>query len=189
MLRLLPFAMLGTALVASLVGCVPASAAGGAVASTRALIPRDERMAALFDDAISPTVIGLSLAGFAAGSDPALVERTQQAELIARVRVTTLSRDANGQRARYVLTVRIEPNRLVDQGIAAKQLDLVVPEDSPSFSLIDNQESFFRGARFVLFARRFGGQDGPELHWHAVADTEEAARAIGVARDLGISTN
>jgi hypothetical protein len=183
MRRTVSHRLFGFALVASLCGCsVPAPAPP--VAQPLDLAPRDARFAALFDDSVDFSVLGVSLDGGSPAMDPALPERTRKAELVGRATVVTLSREANGERARYRLQLNLAPDRFVSRGFPTRTLELTVGQDSPAFGLVNSQESTFRGLTIILFARRFAGEGGPELHWHITVNSEDVAKAI-VARDLG----
>ena len=141
-------------------------------------------MARLFDDTFDPSVLGLSFDGASPAKDVTLPERVRLSEFVGRVAVETISRDANGQRVRYLITLRLEPNRLVDRASFPPTVELKITEESPAFSVVSARESSFRGLTFILYARRLAAAEGPELYWHATVDDPEVAKAILVARDL-----
>jgi hypothetical protein len=148
------------------------------------LLPWEGEPAALFDDSVSPSVLGVSLDGRSPAMDPTLVPRTRAAELVARVTVGTITRDGNGERTRYVLTVKVAPPALKRQGLEGDTLELRVDESAPAYATLSTYESAFRSAKLMLYARRFRGEAGPVLHWHLGVDNAEVASAVQLANDL-----
>ncbi|MBM4374052.1 MAG: hypothetical protein FJ095_03130 [Deltaproteobacteria bacterium] len=148
------------------------------------LAPWEGEAAGWFDDAVDPSVLGVSLDGSSPAMEAALAPRTRAAELVARVAVATISRDGNGERTRYMLTVKVVPPTLKRRGLDGDVLELRVEESAPAYATLSTYESAFRGARLMLYARRFSGESGPVLHWHLGVDSAEVATAIQLAKDL-----
>lgn len=148
------------------------------------LVAREGELAAWFDDGIDSSALGLSMDGRSPAADPSLPPRTRDAELVAPVVVSTITRDGNGERTRYLLAVRLAGPVHKRRGLDGDTFELRLLEGGAAFGLMSLHESTFRGARLMLFARRFLGAEGPELHWHLGVDTADVASAIQLAKDL-----
>jgi hypothetical protein len=138
----------------------------------------------LFDDGIDPVALGFSLDGASPATDPLLAPRTSGAELVARMRVQTVSRDANGERTRYFLGVQVGQPPLTQGTLQDLTLDLAIAEGTAAFQLVSASENSLRGRTFIGFVRRFVSDDGATVRWHMTADTAEVAHAVQVAAAL-----
>ncbi len=153
-------------------------------APSAALVPWAGNYVTLFDDAIDPAALGYSLDGKNPAVDPLLKHRTKAAELVARMKLLTVSRDANGTRPRYLLNLRVGLPPLARARLQEVDLELAIAQGTSAFELLSSNESGLRGRIFIGFVRRFAGVDGPVLRWHLTADSPEVAQAVQTAAAL-----
>lgn len=132
----------------------------------------------LFDDQIDPSAVGLALDGSSPAENPLLRHRTTQADVVARMRVQTVTHESVGAKARYLLTLQVGVPTLMPAKLPDRTFELTIPSTSPAFGIVDRLGHQLRGETFIGFVRRFAGQDGPEVHWHLTADTPDVARVI-----------
>jgi len=143
------------------------------------LIAWDGQMRDLFDDQIDSSAVGLSLDGRAPQADPLLRLRTTEAEIVARMRVQTVTRDTAGARTSYVLAMQVGQPTLLPAKLDLKDLELFVDQASAAFGLVHSLDTTLRGKIFVGFVRRFTSDDGGStMHWHLSADTQEVMAVI-----------
>lgn len=133
----------------------------------------------LFDDNIDPAAVGLSMEAQSPAADPLLRPRAQRADVVARIRVQTVTRDSVGAKTSYILGVQVGTPTLMPTKVLDQSYDLVIDKHESAFGLVQSLEQQLRGMTFIGFIKRFAGDDGPELHWHLTADTEEVAQVIG----------
>src|ERR1700733_10243148 len=87
--------LLGAALALGAAGCDPAQPARAGDVRPGAGVPKwDARARLLFAHNTHPAAVGLSMEGPSPGSDPFLRERAQTSDLVARVRVQTVTVDS-----------------------------------------------------------------------------------------------
>lgn len=164
--------------------CGPSTGPGANSASRRGLPPYGGHAAELFDDAIEPRAVGLELEqGSVPKRDPILRERTQLADSIALVTVTTVTSKHEDSGASYSLGFRVQ-QRLFGSHPPPDELTVAVGKNSPSVGLVRSLESRIVGKRFVVFLREFANGDEAEMHFHAVADSKEQLAAIRDAAAL-----
>jgi hypothetical protein len=132
----------------------------------------------LFDDEIDSTAVGLAMDGRSPAADPLLGLRAQSAEIAARVRVQTVTRDTAGARTSYTLTLQIGMPPLMPLKLQRETIDLSITPATGAFGIVQSLEASMRGRTFIGFARRFAGAEGPELHWHLAADDAEVAKIV-----------
>ncbi len=168
------------ALAAALASACGAEEPRAPVSSAAPLEPWVGEFQGLFDDTIEPAAVGLSHDGVAASESPLLALRTRQAELVARMRLQTLTRDTRDETSSYALTFEVGQPPL-RAGLVEPTIELRLAEGSQAFELVSSVENTLRGRVFVGFVRRFRGEDGPELHWHMTADSADVHQAVSVA--------
>jgi hypothetical protein len=140
----------------------------------------------LFDDNIDATAVGLSMEGPSPRFDRFLRERAQTADVVARVKVSTVTVETAGEEQRYRLGVQVGQPTLAKARIDDRTFELVIRSDSRAFAVARAFDTRLRGMTFVAFITRFAGPDGePEVHWHLSADTREVADAVKEAVALG----
>jgi hypothetical protein len=144
------------------------------------LLPRWEGHAReLFDDNIDPAAVGLSMEGPSPRSDPFLRERAQTADVVARVRVQTVTVDSVGDQRTYHLGIQVGVPTLTEAKVQDRSFELIVKPASGAFGIVKAFDARMRGHTFIGFIQRFGADDGEtEVHWHLSADTAEVAAAV-----------
>lgn len=167
--------LLGVAL-AVLTGC----GGNGTEAETpqTPLLPYEGQQQALFDDAIDPAAVGLSMDGVSPAQDPMLRSRALEADLVARLRVQTVTRDSVGAKTTFMLSLQAVAPPLMPSSSDQTTFELVVDQNGKSFPIVQSLETQLRGRTFIGFLKRFTGDDGPEWHWHLTADQEDVAQVI-----------
>ena len=140
----------------------------------------------LFDDNIDPTAVGMSMEGPSPRSDRFLRERAQTADVVARMKVNTVTVETVGEESRYRLGVQVGVPTLSKPKIEDRTFELLIRPNSRSYAVARAFDARLRGMTFVGFVMRFAGPDGePEVHWHLSADTREVADAVKEAVALG----
>lgn len=140
----------------------------------------------VFDDNIEPAAVGFSLDGPSPRSDRFLRERAQTADVVARVRVSTVTVDSIGEQSTYHLGVHIVDAPLATPRVADRAFELHIRPTSRAFGIAKAVDARLRGLTFIAFIRRFAGEAGePEFHWHLSPDTAEVTAAVREAVVLG----
>jgi hypothetical protein len=133
----------------------------------------------VFDDNIDPAAVGLSLDGPSPRSDRHLRERAQTSDVVARIRVQTVTVDSIGDQQTYHLGVQVGIPTLVPAKLPDRTFELSIKPQSPAFGIAKSFDSRLRGQTFVGFIKRYGTGDGETMvHWHLAPDTAEVAAAI-----------
>ncbi len=162
--------------------CATAAACGGNGSEANVpmgSLPRWEgELRTLFDDEINPVAVGLAMDGRSPAADPLLRLRAQSAEIAARMRVQTVTRDTVGARTSYTLTLQIGMPPLLPLKLDVKTIDLTITPATGAFGIVQSLEASMRGRTFIGFAHRFAGVEEPELHWHLAADHAEVAQIV-----------
>ncbi len=184
MIRLLRLAA-PLALASLLLGCDDPAPTPPRTPDGAAIGPWGGDWAVLFDDGIDPSALGYSIDGRNPALDPLLKPRSRNAELAARMKLLGVSRDANGTRTRYLLSLRVGLPPLTRARLQEVDLELPVTQGTSAFELVSSNENSLGGRIFVGFVRRFAGSEGPVLHWHLTADSPEVAQAVQTAAALG----
>ncbi|MFT3776354.1 MAG: cobalamin ABC transporter substrate-binding protein [Minicystis sp.] len=175
---------LTTALVASLalcsagiMGCEPSQPSHTAAAAG---LPRWEaRARQLFDDNIDPAAVGLSMDGPSPRADAGLRERAQTSDVVARVRVQTVTVDSVGEQKTYHLGIQVGVPTLADAKVSDRTFELLIKPTSGAFGIAKAFDARLRGQTFVGFVKRFATEDGEvEVHWHLSPDTAEVVSAV-----------
>ncbi|MCC6528567.1 MAG: cobalamin ABC transporter substrate-binding protein [Polyangiaceae bacterium] len=140
----------------------------------------------LFDDSIHPAAVGLSLDGRSPALDPLLRTRAAEAEVVARLLVTSLTVNRAGAKALYTLSVRAGLPALMPPRIEERAFELQVGPESPGFAIVRTVENELNSGKFIFigFLHRFAGPEGTAVHFHLTADTPEVAAVIQEAAAL-----
>lgn len=138
----------------------------------------------LFNDEIHPAAVGLSMDAQSPARDPLLRLRTTNADVVARVKVQTVKVYSVGAKASYVLNVAVMPPPFTKPKIDEPQFELDIKQDSAVFGMVQSLDEHLREKQFIGFIRKFPGEDGPVLHWHLTADTEDVAEVVHEASVL-----
>jgi hypothetical protein len=165
------------ALVLGTAGCEPARPSQTASANG---LPRWEaRSRQAFDDNIDPAAVGLSMEGLSPRSDPFLRERAQTADVVARVRVQTVTVDSVGDQKTYHLGIQVGVPTLTEAKVPDRTFELSIKPTSGAFGIARAFDARLRGQTFVGFIKRFSSEEGDvEVHWHLSPDTAEVVAAI-----------
>ncbi len=140
----------------------------------------------IFDDNIEPVAVGFSLDGPSPRSDRFLRERAQTADLVARVRVNTVTVDSIGEQSTYHLGIQVGSPPLATPRVSERTFELHIRPTSRAFGIAKAVDARLRGLTFIAFIRRFAGEAGePDIHWHLSPDTAEVAAAVKDAVALG----
>lgn len=178
--------VVSVALACPLFGCGAAAGrpAAGDAESAFPLWQGRERQ--LFDDVVDPAALGLSMEGVSAAGDPLLRERAQTADVVAQVRVSTVTVDTVGEDSTYHLSVQVGHPPLRTPKLDDATLDLSIRPGSRSHPLAKALDTRLRGMTFVCFARRYAdAEGGSELHWHLAPDSQDVVAAVKEAVALG----
>lgn len=161
-------------------------ACGQAAAPSRPLVPYDAREQRLFDDAIEPSAVGMSLddpSPVAPAADPLLRERAEVGDGVVRARVDTVTmkkEEREGHRVTFDLGIHVL------QTLAGKLPgELVVhlsKKSSPSAEIVEALGPALANKTFVVFVRRFSGPDGrPRYYAHFSPDAKDVVDAVKAA--------
>ena len=139
----------------------------------------------IFDDNIDPAAVGLSMDGPSPRSDAFLRERAQTADVVARVRVNTVTVDSMGEQQSYHLGIQVGVPTLTEAKVSDRSFELSIRPTSGAFGIARAFDSRLRGKTFIGFVKRFSAEDGDmEIHWHLSPDTAEVVAAIKEAMAL-----
>jgi hypothetical protein len=173
--------------LAGLTQACSAEQGAAATAADQAGLPAwDERQREVFGDNIDPASVGLTLEGPSPRSDVFLRERAQTADVVARVRVSTVTIDSIGDESSYHLGIQVGYPPLTTPRVSDRAFELNIRPTSRGFAIAKAFDARLRGMTFIAFIRRYAGEAGePELHWHLSPDTAEVAAAVKEAVALG----
>jgi hypothetical protein len=119
-------------------------------------------------------------------SDRFLRERAQTAELVARVRVDTVTVDTIGDQTSYHLSIQVATPTLAKPKFDDRSIELVVRPLSRGYPVARAFDTRLRGKTFIAFVSRFANKDGDlEYHFHLSPDTTAVANAVKEATALG----
>ncbi len=137
----------------------------------------------LFDDRIDANSVGLADVVSKPRTDPVLRARTQNAEAVGRVRVSTVTVDSVGGKPAYHLNLAIvEP--LARRGFDDKSIEILVRADDAAFGIVKYLDTRLIGRTFVGFFRRFAGADEPDVRFHLSPDAADVLAAVRDANTL-----
>ncbi len=173
-------ALARTGLLVSALLLAACASEGAAKPPTGAGLPMWEGHAVqVFDDNIDPAAVGLSMDGASPRSDMFLRERSQTADLTARVRVQTVTVDTVGDQKIYHLGVQVGLPTLSEGTMKDRTVELSIKPASLGFPVARAFDSRLQGKTFIGFVRRFTTPEGDvELHWHLAPDTADVAAAV-----------
>jgi hypothetical protein len=175
-IRVLLAAALTLGLGAAMTSCGPPEL----IRTPAAGLPRWEgRAVDLFDDTIDPAALGLTMEGPSPRSDAHLRERAQTADVVARVRVNTVTVDSVGDRQTYHIGIQVGVPTLTEAKVTDRTFELSVKSTSGAFGIVKSFDNRLKGQTFVGFLKRYTNDDGDQVvHWHLSADTAEVAAAV-----------
>jgi hypothetical protein len=162
MRHLLPSCSLLVLVSLTALGC---SSAGTQV---RPRAPWEPELAEFFDDAADFIEDPGDLEGaWATDYSTGLQGRIDEADLIARVLITTINEDINveGQRRKHLLAQIT--STFAGEAPTDERLQLMVDDGAEGFDTIDRGERRLFNNRFVAFVRWYESEDGVvRAHWH-----------------------
>jgi hypothetical protein len=145
--------------------------------------PYGGESAKLFDDRIDPNSVGLADVASKPRADPVLRARTQSAESVAKVRVSTVTVDSIGGKPAYHINLAvIDP--LARRGFDDRSIEISVRPDSPAFGIVKWLDTRLIGRTFIGFFHRFGSSDEVQVRFHLSADEPEVLAAVRDANTL-----
>lgn len=145
------------------------------------LSPWQDRARVVFDDNIEPASVGFTLDVPSPRSDKFLRERALTADLVARLRVQTVTVETAGEDSTYHLGVQVATPALAPgPKIQDRVLELVIKPTTPAYGIARALDQRIQGLTFIGFVSRFASADGQEveLHWHLAPDTADVAAAV-----------
>jgi hypothetical protein len=143
------------------------------------VLPRWEGHAReLFDDNIDPAAVGLTMEGPSPRSDAHLRERAQVADVVARVRVQTVTVDSVGDQKTYHLGLQVGVPTLTEAKVPDRTFELSIKPASGAFGIARSFDARLRGQTFVGFIKRYTDDGDVAVHWHLAPDTAEVAAAV-----------
>jgi len=168
------------------VGCAGAGEQAEMPGDASGLPPWDAYQRELFDDNIDPAAVGLTMDGPSPRADRYLRERAQTSDVVARIRVNTVTVDSVGDASTYHLAIQIGYPTLTTARVPDRTFELNIRPSSRASGIAKAFDARLRGLTFIGFIRRFAGEAGePEIHWHLAPDTAEVAAAVKEAVALG----
>ncbi|EYF03960.1 Hypothetical protein CAP_5061 [Chondromyces apiculatus DSM 436] len=157
-----------------------------AAGSERALAPYDAWARQVFDDNIEPAAVGLTLENSSPRGDRLLRERALKADVVARVRINTVTVDSVGDQSIYHLGIQIGYPPLATPKVDDRAFELLIRPTSLAYGIAKAFDSRLRGLTFIGFIRHFVEETGePGIHWHLSPDTAEVAAIVREAVALG----
>jgi hypothetical protein len=138
----------------------------------------------LFDDSIAPAAVGVAGVVTSPRMDPLLRERTQHAEVVERVRVSTVTVDRIGDVPTYHIGLMLASEPLAGRRLPLERIELSVVRSGPAFPILQSLDAGLIGRIFVGFFRRFATADEPDLHFHLASDDPETIAAVRDASAL-----
>jgi len=154
-------------LAVALAACTP-----GAAPTEPANAAEVER---LFDDALEPPTVGITLGSFEAPDTDSFRERARLAETIYRAQVTSVLPIASGGWLVELTTAEV----LRGEGLAPRSVEVEALPGFATASLIENFRPNFERASLLVFARRYArANERVRWHVHTVADTAEARERL-----------
>ncbi len=147
--------------------------------SAGALPPGEGPARDLVDDLIDPAAVGLTMEGPSPRNDVHLRERAQTADVVARVRVQTVTVDSIGDAQTYHLGIQVGVPTHTDAKVPDRSFELSIKPASGAFGIAKSFDARLRGQTFVGFIKRYNSDDGDlVVHWHLSPDTAEVAAAV-----------
>ncbi|MBL9020948.1 MAG: cobalamin ABC transporter substrate-binding protein [Myxococcales bacterium] len=132
----------------------------------------------LFDDQIDPSALGL-MPSQLGRRDETLWARAQQAEIIGRVRVQTVTVDSRGGDSTYHLGLRFANELLGPTDLEDRDFEVTIEPRDPAYGIAKALDTGLHGRTFVGFLKRFAGADDQvEVHFFLAPDSAEIAKAV-----------
>ena len=144
-------------------------------------VPWEGRLRELFDDDIEAASAGVSIETGLPRIDRLTKPRTLEAQFIAKMRVTTITRDQVGENVDYHVILAPVPPPLLPSRYALGPVELNIRPGDPAFAVVRSLENRMSGMTFTVFGRRFLGKGGElDVHVHLAPSTVDVE---GYVRD------
>lgn len=133
----------------------------------------------LFGDEIDPSALGI-LPPKPPRKDQTLWARAQQADIVGRVRVQTVTVDSRGgDQSTYHLGLQFASPLLVSSKLEQRTFEVTVDVRDPAYGLVKAQDTGLQGRTFVAFVKRFSGADDQiDNHFYLAADSADVAAVV-----------
>lgn len=156
-------------LALALAACVPAAGPSAPVNA--------EEVERLFDDALEPPTVGITLGSYENHDTETFVSRARLAEAIYRAQVTSILPIASGGWLVELTTREV----IRGEGVAPRSVEVEALPGFATASLIENFRPNFERAHLLVFARRYArANERSRWHVHTVADTAEARERLAL---------
>lgn len=160
----------------------------GAQGPRRALPQYQGHATELFDDAIEPQAVGLEVDRTRPPKgDPVLRERTQTADAVVRVRITTVTGKQEDSGPTYVIGFRVL-DQITGPHPPPTEFQIRLSPRSPAVGIVKSFEDRLVTMKvtFLAFVRGFTKPDDVdgEIHFHLSPDTKEVLAAVMEAATL-----
>lgn len=133
----------------------------------------------VFSDDIEPEAVGLSLEPGRPRIDAKLRHRAQTADVVARVRVQTVTLRTVGDKVTYHLGIQVGQPPLIEPAVDDQTFELTIAPHSPAYGIAKAFGTRLKGMTFIGFVKRFANMDGElEVHFHFAPDSAEVANAV-----------
>ena len=162
-------------------GCTPSPADSSTPASQLPEFTSAE--ATLFDDTIGLGAFGAELEEVSPSADPKLRDRTNRADLVAPVSVSTVTRDSGGSVESYTIAVTEAGEPFVGN-MGPYPIELTVNDNSPSFPFVRSADAGLMGKKLILFLKYYSEGGKAVTHWRLETDSDEIRKAISDTRAL-----
>lgn len=162
--------------------CALGLANGGCATSrfTRPLPAYVGASAALFDDSVEPSAVGLDFdQSYDAMKDSAFRERLHQADGVLRVRISTLG-SRTGTEDNPSFSFHVQPlEKLHGEYAPDEPFDVAISPKSSTLGVFKHLEHKLVGATFIAFTKDYRPPGGaPETHVHLAPDTPAVKKAV-----------
>jgi hypothetical protein len=136
----------------------------------------------LFDNAIEPAAVGLSLDDSARTpiTDTILRERTQTGDAVVRAKVQTVTekKESENNNVEFQLGLQVV-EKLAGEHPPPDDFVVRLDQTSPSAGIVNSLGARLGGKTFVVFLRQFKGDDNePRFYAHFAADSKDVIAAV-----------
>jgi hypothetical protein len=170
--------------------CAESAPPLAADSTARQLPAYEGRAAELFDDAIEPSAVGFTWESDGAPAVPnaALRERVATADVVARMRVVTIT--SNGEGPDLVWEVGLRSLETIAGPRRTEDVTLVVNPADRASGVLRATGSRLTGKTFIAFIREFtpsaaSAETAGQLHFHVAPDSKGELDAVRSAALLG----
>jgi hypothetical protein len=164
------------------VGCGPRQR--GTQIDLSKLPPYTGTAQSLFNDNIEPAALGVSLEKPSYKGDATFRQRVQSADVVARVKVTTVTIGKSEEKTTYHLQLELEDQPFSRQQPGQDELEVSIPEGSYSYSVMNLVKARARGRQMIGMWKRFREGEEQAIHWYFVPEDPDSTAAVKEALAL-----